>query len=272
MNEDTEKRSDQEQAAESALRGLAAPSADPALRARLRQEFATGTIRPRLTLVPARPARRGLGPFLSGLAAAAAVLILVATWANQGPRWSVHRIEGSGTVTVDGRNFPAGQAAEISAALHPGAVVHLSQDMTLDLNAGSTLVLELAEQAHVELPGVPGKWWSREVHGQVMAGDLRICTGRAFHGARLMVKGRDADAIVTGTTLTVLCDEDGTCVCVREGTVQVGRPNAPMVAVPQGQLLYTPHDGTASVCHGMRPEETVALDALLARERSPLGR
>lgn len=272
MSEDQEKQTAGECEAESVLRGLSAPKADPAFRARLRQEFASGSIRPKLSLVPGRAPGRGFGPLLGAFAAAAAALVLLAGWANQGPRWSVRRIMGSGTVTVDDHNFPAGKAGEIAAALRPGAVVHLSEGLTLDLNAGSTILLEMAPGSNVRLPGSPGRWWSRQVVAQVMSGNLRISTGGAFHGASLMVKGRDAEAMVSGTTLTVICDEEGTCVCVREGMVEVRRPNSPLVAVAEGQLMFTPRDGAPSVCHGMRPDERVALDGLLARERSFLGR
>ena len=272
MSDDQEKQSEEQRAAESALRGLGVPKADPAFRARLRQEFASGSIRPQLKLVPSRARGKGLGPWMSAFAAAAAALVLVGGWANQGPRWSVRRLEGAGTITVDDHNFPAGQSEQISAALHPGAVLHLSEDATLDLNAGSTMILELAPGSNVRLPDSPGRWWSRRVTAQVMAGNLRISTGKAFHGASLTVKGRDAEARVTGTTLTVICDDVGTCVCVREGKVDVRRPNAALVSVPEGQLMFTPRDGAPSVCHGMRPDEKIALDGLLARERSFLGR
>ena len=272
MSDDQEKQTEEQRVAESAVRGLGLPKANPDFRARLRQEFASGSIRPQLKLVPNLARGRGIGPWMGAFAAAAAALVLIAGWANQGPRWTVHRLEGAGTITVDDHNFPASQAEQISAALHPGAVLHLSEDATLDLNAGSTMVLELAPGSNVRLPGSPGRWWSRRVAAQVMAGNLRISTGQAFHGASLMVKGRDAEALVTGTTLTVICDDVGTCVCVREGRVDVRRPNSPMVSVPEGQLMFTPRDGAPSVCHGMRPDERIALDGLLARERSFLGR
>ena len=43
---------------------------------------------------------------------------------------------------------------------------------------------------------------------------------------------------VTGTTLAVIREPQGTCVCVLEGAVRMGGPREPMATVPHGHLRY----------------------------------
>ena len=66
---------------------------------------------------------------------------------------------------------------------------------------------------------------------------------------------------VTGTTLAVICEDQGTCVCVFEGTVRVGARGAAPEAVTNGRRRFVFHDG--------RPPESAEIRVV---ERAELGR
>jgi len=54
-------------------------------------------------------------------------------------------------------------------------------------------------------------------------GEIRVTTGPSFPGAHLDVSTPVAAIEVSGTTFAVILEPHGTCVCVLEGTVKVGR-------------------------------------------------
>jgi ferric-dicitrate binding protein FerR (iron transport regulator) len=253
-----------------------APTADPAFRARLRADFAGGTLAgadaPRAAAV--LPPRRRAVKWVPALAAAAAaVLVVTVLNGNEAPRWRVVSASPTGVATVDGRAIPLADAARLGAALHPGARVQVSSDAMLEVASARTLALQMAGGTDAILPRAPGRWWSRESRGTIAAGEWRITTGAAFAGARFEVSTPSAHVEVTGTTLAVICQPQGTCVCVYEGHVRVGHDPTDMVMVTHGRRRYLYADRThPPLDDAMLPPEVPALGGFCEAMRPLLKR
>jgi len=97
--------------------------------------------------------------------------------------------------------------------------------------------------------------------GEVRHGEIRVTTGPAFHGARLHVQTPEATVVVTGTTLAVICEPIGTCVCVYDGEVGVGAKGDRMEPVVTGRRRFVFNDGRSPESAEIRPIENERLAA-----------
>ena len=243
--------------------------ADATLRARLREAFTSGRIdereraaaesgvgtRPRV--VPAQLPR--FAPTAMRVAFAAAALILVAGLLNQGPRWSVLAGSGGdgaaaepGVVEIDGVPTLTTDITALASRIKPGAEIRIAAGAPLRLVSGNALALELPPGAEMTLPPPPARWVGRQSEIYSRAGEIRITTGPQFRGARLAIHTEEAIVELIGTTVAVIRDEHGTCVCVLEGAVRMGAApgpkgvpdataaKAPMATIPAGTrcLIY----------------------------------
>jgi len=250
--------------------------ADPEFRARMRREFAAGAIAEgvaagaptsatadgssRMVALPRRrsaPARM----WAWAGAIAAAVLVAIALKLNRGPGWRVVSVSGSGMATVNGAQLPMNAPARFAELLVPGATVRVPAGGTLEISCGRMLAIQMAAGTEAVVPRVPGRWFGRTVQGRIAAGEWRITTGAEFPGARFEITTPSARVEVTGTTLAVICQPEGTCVCVYEGHVRVGRGPSDMLTVVSGRRRYVYAD-TSRV-----PLD----DAMLPPERPALG-
>ena len=249
--------------ARDAVRSLGAPAADPAFRARLKRDFVAGRIgEARVLTLPApwyrRPAfRLALVPATFAALAALAVASLSVT--DRGPGWTLMMARGSGAVTVDGAPVSLASRADLTRAMHPGARLSVPENAELELMSAAGLVLQVTEGTELTLPATPGRWMNRQVTGAVDRGEIRVTTGSAFAGAHLRLRTPDAMVEVTGTTLAVICEPTGTCVCVHSGVVQVGARGGRMEMVPEGRRRYVFNDGRPPESAQIRPTEGVAL-------------
>src|SRR5207249_6837996 len=134
-------------------------------------------------------------------------------------------------------------------------------DSQLEIMGPGQLVIQMTPGSDVTIPKTPGRWFGRRVSTEVRAGELRITTGHGFDGARLSITTPAARVEVTGTTLAVICDPEGTCVCVLEGKVGVGGRDGPMETVKQGRRRFMFNDGRAEAAE-IRPTELVQLGEL----------
>ena len=75
---------------------------------------------------------------------------------------------------------------------------------------------------------------------------------------------------VTGTTLAVIRDAEGTCVCVCEGTVEVGPRGGPMARVTRDRRRFVFRDGRPPEDAAIREVEGVELVAFRNRHRARL--
>lgn len=254
-----------------ALQALQRPQPDPAFRARLRHEFVSGRVGRRRGLTFGRPW------FLRAFAlvpAAACALVLVVLAGNRGPDWRVKGASGDGNVVVDGTVYASNDVARVGAALRRGGHVRVEGAVTLDLVAPGIAAIALAPDAEVILSPAPNRWWSRTMSTRVTAGNAYFSTGRAFHGAKLDVSTPHAQVRAVGTSFAVLCAPFGTCVCVMEGHVRVGRLGmAPGdgVDVPEGMRRIV-HPGEPAVTMPILEDSVHHLHQQLSTVGDLLGR
>ena len=255
--------------ARKAVEKLGAVSAEPNYRARVREGFVSRTLEGSRRRAP--DASRSLRA--ASLAAMAAVAIAIAgiTWANRGEPWRVVSATGAGPVIVDDRPISPADSATLSVAIHPGARIRMPEGAQLDLSAAGTLLIQITSGTEATVPPAPGRWWRRDVSGRIWAGELRVTTGPRFHGARLSVESPDARVNVSGTTVAVIRNSLGTCLCVFEGTARIaaaGRSSEPLGAGLRRQLF---EDGRPAVTEPLRPMEQMKLSMLRDQGREKLG-
>ena len=245
--------------ARDALRALATPRADPAFRERLKRDFVTGRIGERRALaLPVRWHRRLA--WRLALAPAALALLAVAAWmADRGPGWSVMAVQGEGTAMVDGAPVPLASREELGRRLRPGARLTVPAGAEVELASLSGVVVQVTAGTEFTLPDTPGRWLRGRVTGAVRHGEVRVTTGPAFAGALLRLDTPEAVVEVTGTTLAVICEPAGTCVCVYDGVVRVGPGGTGMVSVPIGRRRFVFNDGRPPESAEIRPAENVKL-------------
>ncbi len=235
-----------EERARTAVRELELPPADPALRARLRQQFVSGAWeRPegaRARVLPLPWTRRAAPRWLAAAAAAAALVATVFAL-DQGPGWVLLETSGVGIVIVDGVPVPLEHREELARALRPGVRVRVPDGATLDIANPGNLAVQLTGGTDATVPGAPGRWFGRRIQAGIESGELRITTGPRFAGARLAISSPEAEIEVKGTTLAVIREPGGTCVCVHDGVVKVGEKGGPMVDVTQGRRRFVFNDG-----------------------------
>jgi hypothetical protein len=132
----------------------------------------------------------------------------------------------------------------------------------VELRAGDVMLAQIAPGSDVTVPSLPGRWFARGAIGEVRSGEMRLTTGAGFQGATLALQTPDAHVRVTGTTLAVICESAGTCVCVLEGVVRVGPSPQSMEAVAGGTRGYVFADGRPMMHEAMRADEVPRLTAL----------
>src|SRR5205085_433042 len=103
-----------------------------------------------------------------------------------------------------------------------GARVRVPSGAAIEIAAAGDMVVQITSGTDATVPGVPGRWFGRRVEGELESGELRITTGPRFAGATLALTTPEANVVVTGTTLAVIREPAGTCVCVFDGRVRVG--------------------------------------------------
>lgn len=264
--------------AEDTLRALPPAAPAPAFRARLREAFASGTIDDAPGDAPPVAARRPGGRaerFPLALAGAvAAVLVVAGAWAfNPGPRWRVAEIQHAhGNVIVNDDAIPADDTESLDEVLVPGATIEWDGDGDLELLSRGRLALGIAPGTHMTLPAPPPRWFFRHSAGRVETGTVRLTSGPRFHGARVTIATPEATVEMTGTTLAVIHEPMGTCVCVLEGSVRVRAGAHDMGMVPAGQRQVVFANGQPAVRADMRPTERVALGAMREAMRAELGK
>ena len=254
-----------------ATRELSTAPADPAFRGRLGAAFASGAIDPesaaeaapsRARPVDARRPGSRFSRLLAALAATAAlVLVGAGAWAfNPGPRWQVAEgQQAHGNVLIDDEPVPADDFASLNDALVEGSKIEWNGDGDLELVSRGQLALAIVPGTQMRLPAPPPRWFTRTSGGRVESGEIRLTSGTRFHGARLTIATPQASVVMTGTTLAVIQEPMGTCVCVLEGSVHVMAGTHDMGMVPGGQRQTVFADGRAPERAEMRPVERVKL-------------
>ncbi len=240
--------------AREAVRALPSVQADPAFRERLKADFVAGRLAPSgeeaggeaagSESARAEAARRRrtarlrawLWPRLLAPVAAVAVAVVAFVFGNRGPALELVGVTGEGVVLVDGRSYDASDRAGLAAAARPGSRIEVPEGASLALGLPGKMVVELAA-ATGTVPSAPGRWLGRSSGCGLEGGEIRVLTGAGFQGERFEVSTPDGMIRVTGTLVSAVRDESGTCVCVREGTALVGRSEEDLRPIPAGKRL-----------------------------------
>ena len=249
----TQPRTPDEIRARDAVGSLDRPRADAAFRERLKRDFVAGRLGERRVLYPPVAWHRRPGWRL--VPAAAAALVVAMALANRGPRWTVLASAGDGVAVVDQHPVPLGHVEELQRALRPGARLQVPAGSEVELASPGGLVVQVTAGTEFRLPAIPGRWVGRRVAGEVWKGEIRLTTGPAFQGALLRVDTPEASVEVTGTTLAVICEPVGTCVCVYDGVVRVGAKGAEGISVPGGRRRFVFNDARDPELADIRPVE-----------------
>ncbi|MHC4470877.1 MAG: FecR domain-containing protein [Planctomycetota bacterium] len=246
---------------ERALRDLPGAEADEGFRERLREAFVSGAFE-RAADEGQEPTRRAPSRILLHSVAAAAVLagvIVAVVLGNRGPGIRVFQVSGKGSVTVDGVEIPVADLDRLQASLTPGAEVSVPPSVTLDVVVPGTVLFELTGGTRMTLPTAFGRWFPREVSGRLSAGEVRIVSGPRFAGRGMRLTTPEGAVAVSGTLLSVQCDDQGTCVCVLEGTVRVGVDEADMELIPPGKRKVMLRSGKVEILPVAPPHESGVL-------------
>jgi ferric-dicitrate binding protein FerR (iron transport regulator) len=257
--------------AREAVRGLAPPRADAAFRERLKRDFVTGRIGERRVLELPVAWHRRRAWRLALAPSAVAVLAVVVVLANRGPGWTVLSTTGDGVAIVDQTPVPLGHGDELERRLRPGARLTVPDGSEMEIASTGGMVVQITAGTEFTLPAGPGRWFGRRVGGAVRHGEIRVTTGPAFHGSRLRIETPEAAVEVTGTTLAVICEPNGTCVCVYDGVVSVGARGGTTERVPGGRRRFVFNDGRPPELAGIRPPEVGKLGDFRARHRARLA-
>jgi hypothetical protein len=203
------------------------------------------------------------------LAAAAAIAVAVGIVGNRGAEWRVHQVVGTGYVQADGEPIPVERGELLAQRIHPGVELIVPETASLTIAAGSDLAMEILPGTRLTIPPAPPRWFLRKSELYARGGELRLTTGPTFQGAKLEVHTADAMIQVHGTTLAVIMEPMGTCVCVLEGEVMVGARGVSagpegsggdaMMPVTSGQRGYMFRDGRTPERAQIRPTELIAL-------------
>jgi len=271
MSEPREVLGPEEGRAAEAVRGLSQPRPEATYRDRLKREFVAGTLG-----LPGRglravdaPAPREPRPTWSTLVmpAAAGLVMVSALVLNQGSGWQVVGASGGGAAEVDGVSISLQETAALERAIAAGGRVILPSGGSLRIAAPGLMTVEITPSTEAMLSRPPARWLGRIASAELANGEIRVSTGSRFHGSRLMVRTPEAAVEVTGTTLAVIREPTGTCVCVMEGTVRVGAHGKEMMPVSAGRRRYLFRDGRPPEQAEMRPIERVKLGEMVREGR-----
>ena len=253
---DFENLDQQQRAAREAVRGLVRPAADPDFRARLKDQFVAGRI-PETELsrdddqdaVLAGPARRPQGWRRSGLGwgglAAAAVLAVAMIFGNRLPGPELLDATGTGIVTIDGRELSATDPGALGEALRPGTRIQVGQDSSVDVLYPGSFAMRLGAGTDLELPARPGRWYGRSVEAPLTYGEVSVRTGPDLAGGDLTIRTAEGRTIIHGTLVSVMRNDDVTCICLYEGSADVRTDDQDLGAVPRGMRWVLFRDGSA---------------------------
>lgn len=161
----------------------------------------------------ARPQRRRLQLVASGLAIAAALFLLLQPVVANDPRWEL------------GGDYDA--VAVQNAALRDGVLL---QDQTAQLDCTQRAAsLHLGRRVRVDMvPGTVARFCPPrtekgvlEVPIELVSGELLVHLDPSLGPTRLVVQTSEGVVNLTGTSLSILREASGTCVCVASGSVRI---------------------------------------------------
>lgn len=236
----------QQRRARDAVRGLGVPEADPAFRARLKEQFVSGAVPAGETPVATRPPSR-IPWFSWGALAAAAALAWAVLGLNSLPGPELLAARGPGAVVVDGRRVDAAYPAAVGKMLRPGAHVVLEGEASLDILYPGSLVMRLSPGTDLVLPERPGRWFRRTVAADLALGEISVRTGPELVGGELDVFTPAGTAAISGTLINVFHNAELSCFCLHDGTARVLVDGVDLGTIPALQRRVVFRDGRESM-------------------------
>lgn len=258
---------------------LASDPADEAFAARLRGAFVAGSLdassvradspaahapmaeqpgpEPEVELRPAAPihsfARRRFVQAAVAIAAALAIFVTIGLTGTSG--WRVYNNE-TAAVLVDDDPFKGSKIA-------PGSRVCLlcTEDENLRLGYEDVFRLELAANTRVRMPEPRDENGRLILPVTVEKGELVFISQSVDRPTSVVIDTKNAFIELRGTAVSVLPLPDGsTCICVREGEVEVESMNGDRgtVVAGAGQRVFVAADGTVSVADDFEDETRLA--------------
>lgn len=191
-----------------------------------------------------------------GVLALAAAAVAVVTLVLPEPlRWKARM---DGPVRFAGTTYDAGDAGRLGADLEQAGLVESEEDVVL-LVLGGLLELSIRPRTRVQLPPLPQLDGLTPIDLDLERGEVYVRTLAGYPGNPIQVTTPEGRVEVLGTTLGVLAESDGTCVCVVEGRVTVTSPllDRGVEEVPSGQALFL-HRDTAQASQLTRFEDMPA--------------
>jgi hypothetical protein len=204
------------------------------------------------------------------LAFSAVGTLLVMAISNRGPDWRLVTVTGDGVAVVNGRPVPLRHRDDLARALRPGARVRIGAGAAIEVETRRGLILGIEPGTDFTLPASAGRWFGTEIRAVVRQGEIRITTGPAFLGNRLLVKTRETEIAVDGTTLSVISEPAGTWVRVLEGMVLTSDHKGRPIAIPRGRRRLLLKDGGGAEDGAIDPQEQATLGAFRLRHRQRL--
>lgn len=189
------------------------PPAREAFRSQTRSRFLAGGIQ-EVSAPPARP--RGKLVRIAVPVLAAAAILAVTFFLPEPPRWKV-KLEGP--VRLAGKEYRPEEANRFEVELaHAATLESLVNRVELSLEGLTFLVLPGSEFLFPDLPDLDG---ATPIPLTLAGGEVYLRTGPDYRGNPIRIHTREEEVLVAGTSLGILADEQGTCVCVAEGKVGI---------------------------------------------------
>jgi hypothetical protein len=194
---------------------LAVHAATPPPRAEARQHARLAF----LTAVAAEPLpRRARRSYRAAVLVAAAAAILAVTFLLPEPdRWHL-RLDGPLRFADD--EYGVGDEERLAAALEESGTLET-------LGAGARLSLahdfdvELSPDATLLVPTLPELDGASPIDFELTRGEAYVRTAASYPGNPITLRTELVEVTLHGTTVGILVDELGTCVCVCDGTARV---------------------------------------------------
>lgn len=265
MNEhDDDALSAREAAVRERIRNLPPVAADPAFREKLHERFVSGR------LVPSARAQRGgrRTPYWvrwAAIPAAAAAVVALVFFLNRDAGWSIQPMSERGAIRVAGQPVDASVRGALARRLKPGVAVETGDDGHVELLADGVLLVEVMPASALTVPNARRSAGHDALAFGVTRGEVRLMTGPRFAGSDLEVTTPEGTVRITGTTVAIDRDDNGTCVCVMHGTAMVGTRAGDMEPVPSGMRKVMPAGGAHAYITRIEPTHLAGLEDFEAR-------
>src|SRR6185436_7410812 len=147
---------------------------------------------------------------------AAAAILAVTFLLPEPERWQA---ELDGRLSFDGTEYRPGDEARLSAALERSGMLETGAAAGR-LELGDALVLELRAQSALSVPPLPALDGVEPIEFRLEHGEAYVRTSASYPGNPIVLRTAAADVTLHGTTVGVLVDDLGTCICVADGTAR----------------------------------------------------